>query len=145
MNTKSSYCAKRNVRIQNRFDELYKENEHSMFDIYFILSEEFDLSTSPDYPLVFTVDGVSYAVARPAGDEAFFPANQWVKLGISWDPSAKRLLVSRNGELYPVKKLSSAPETEAAASETVFDIFCDRLYPHSLDREQAARISKQGI
>lgn len=45
MNTKSSYCAKRNVRIQNRFDELYKVNEHSMFDIYFILSEEFDLST----------------------------------------------------------------------------------------------------
>jgi len=45
MNTKSSYCAKRNVRIQNRFDELIKNNELSMFDIYFILSQEFDLST----------------------------------------------------------------------------------------------------
>lgn len=45
MNTKSSYCAKRNVRIQNRFDELIKDNDLSMFDIYFILSEEFDLST----------------------------------------------------------------------------------------------------
>ena len=45
MNTKSSYCAKRNVRIQNRFDELYKTNTLSMFDIYFILSKEFDLST----------------------------------------------------------------------------------------------------
>lgn len=45
MNTKSSYCAKRNVRIQNRFDELLKNNTLSMFDIYFILSEEFDLST----------------------------------------------------------------------------------------------------
>ena len=45
MNTKSSYCAKRNVRIQNRFDELYKDNTRSMYDIYFILSEEFDLST----------------------------------------------------------------------------------------------------
>ena len=33
------------MRIQNRFDELYKENKLSMFDIYFILSEEFDLST----------------------------------------------------------------------------------------------------
>jgi len=105
--------------------------------------EEFDLSVSQGLP-VFTVDGVSYVVPL-APDETFFPANQWVKLGISWDPSAKRLLVSRNGELYPVKKLSSAPETEPAASETVFDIFCDRLYPHSLDREQAARISKQGL
>ena len=45
MNIKSSYCAKRNMLIQNRFDELYKENKLSMFDIYFILSEEFDLST----------------------------------------------------------------------------------------------------
>ena len=74
--------------------------------------EEFDLSTSPDYPVVFTVDGVTYAVSRPAGDEAF-------------------------------KKLESAPEN--AASETVFDIFCDRLYPHAVDSEQAARISKQGL
>ena len=45
MNTKSSYCAKRNVRIQNRFDELYKQNKLTIFDIYFILSQEFDLST----------------------------------------------------------------------------------------------------
>ena len=45
MNTKSSYCAKRNMRIQIRFDELIKDNELSMFDIYFKLSEEFDLST----------------------------------------------------------------------------------------------------
>ncbi len=45
MNTKSSYCAKRNVRIQNRFDQLVKDNSLSMFDIYFILSQEFDLST----------------------------------------------------------------------------------------------------
>lgn len=105
--------------------------------------EEFDLSTSPDYPVIFTVDGVSFAVSRPTGDEAFFPANQWVKLGISWDPAKKRLLVSRNGNLYSAKKLESAPE--AAASETAFDIFCDRLYPHSIDAEQTARISKQGL
>ena len=45
MNTKSSYCAKRNVRIQNRFDQLVKDNSVCMFDIYFILIQEFDLST----------------------------------------------------------------------------------------------------
>ncbi len=45
MNTKSTYCAKRNVRIQRRFDELIKNNSLSMLDIYFQLSEEFDLST----------------------------------------------------------------------------------------------------
>ncbi|MBR3505415.1 MAG: sodium-dependent transporter, partial [Lentisphaeria bacterium] len=105
--------------------------------------EEFDLTTSPDHPVVFTVDGVPYAVGRPAGDEAFFPANQWVKLGVSWDPAKKNLLVSRNGRLYEAKKLETAPE--AAANETVFDIFCDRLYPHAIDAEQAARISKQGL
>ena len=105
--------------------------------------DEFDLSSSPDYPVIFTVDGVTYAVSRPAGDEAFFPANRWVKLGVSWDPAKKRLLVSRNGKLYAAKKLESAPE--AAATETVFDIFCDRLYPHAIDAEQAARISKQGL
>ncbi len=105
--------------------------------------EEFDLSTSPDYPVIFTVDGTSYAVSRPAGDEVFFPANQWVKLGVSWEPSSKSLLISRNGKLYPAKKLESAPEN--AASDTVFDIFCDRLYPHAVDSEQAARISKQGL
>ena len=104
--------------------------------------EEFDLSVSQGLP-VFTVDGMSYVVSHPAGDEPFFPANQWVKLGISWDPAKKRLLVSRNGKLYPAKKLESAPEN--AASETVFDIFCDRLYPHAVDSEQAARISKQGL
>ncbi len=116
--------------------------------------DEFDLITTPEQPVVFTVDGVSYVVL-PALDETFFPVNQWVKLGISWDPAAKRLLVSRNGKLYPVNKLSSlrGPAAsrlrdngfKAEASETVFDIFCDRLYPHSLDREQAARISKQGL
>ncbi|MBR4716978.1 MAG: sodium-dependent transporter [Lentisphaeria bacterium] len=106
--------------------------------------DEFDLSSSPDYPVIFTADGATYAVSRPAGDdEAFFPANRWVKLGVSWDPAKKRLLVSRNGKLYAAKKLETAPE--AAASETVFDIFCDRLYPHAIDAEQAARISKQGL
>ncbi len=104
--------------------------------------DEFDLSASPDYPVIFTADGASYAV-QPSGDEAFFPANQWVKLGVSWDPAKKRLLVSRNGKLYAAKKLESAPES--AATETVFDIFCDRLYPHAIDAEQAARISKQGL
>ena len=105
--------------------------------------EEFDLSASPDYPVVFTVDGVPYAVSRPAGDEAFFPANRWVKLGVSWDPAKKRLLVSRNGKLYEAKKLETAPE--AAASETVFDIFCDRLYPHAVDAALASRSSNQGL
>ena len=105
--------------------------------------DEFDLAVSPDHPVVFTVDGVSYAVSRPAGDEAFFPANQWVKLGISWDPAEKRLLVSRNGKLYPVKKLESAPET--APTETIFDIFCDRLYPNALSADQAGRISSQRL
>jgi len=102
----------------------------------------FDLSVSPDDILVFTVDGVSYAVVREDG-EAFFPANRWVKLGVSWDPAKKRLLVSRNGSLLQVKKLEAAPVP--AASETVFDIFCDRLYPHALDAEQVARISAQGL
>ena len=113
--------------------------------------EEFDLSVSRGFP-VFTVDGVTYVVL-PALDETFFPANQWVKLGVSWDPAAKRLLVSRNGELYPVDKLSSLrgasyvmdTGSKAEADETVFDIFCDRLYPHALDREHAARISAQGL
>ena len=59
------------------------------------------------------------------------------------DTGVYDLLVSRNGKLYPAKKLESAPEN--AASETVFDIFCDRLYPHAVDAEQAARISKQGL
>ena len=62
---------------------------------------------------------------------------------ISWDPSAKRLLASRNGTLLPVKKLD-AP-VEPVATNAFFDIFCDRLYPHALDREQATRISKQGL
>ena len=105
--------------------------------------DEFELSSSPDYPVVFTVDGESYAVARPADDGEFFPANQWVKLGVSWDPARKRLLVSRNGRLYPAKKLESAPEN--AVSETVFDIFCDRLYAHALEAEQTGRISGQSL
>ena len=105
--------------------------------------EEFDLSASPDYPVIFTVDGVSYAVSRSVVDETFFPANQWVKIGVSWNPAMKDLRVSRNGKAYPVGILESAPES--AASETVFDIFCDRLYPHAVDAEQATRISKQGL
>ena len=105
--------------------------------------DEFDLSTSPDYPVIFTVDGVSYAVARSADNEAFFPANSWVKLGVSWDPVKKVLLVSRNGRMYPAKKLRSAPES--ASSETVFDVFCDRLFPHALEAEQTGRISAQGL
>ncbi len=106
--------------------------------------DEFDLSVTPDYPVVFTVDGVSYAVSRPADEGPFFPANQWVKLGISWEPAEKRLLVSRNGKLYPAKKLTSAPEG-SVLSETVFDIFCDRLFPNALKTEQTGRISSQGL
>lgn len=104
--------------------------------------DEFDLSVSPDHPVVFTVDGVPYGVDRPSDGE-FFPANQWVKLGVSWDPETKRPLVSRNGKLYPLKKLAKSPES--APSETVFDVFCDRLYPHALEREQTGRISAQGL
>ncbi len=107
--------------------------------------EEFDLSVSPDHPVVFTVDGVSYAVSRTEGDEAFFPANKWVKLGVSWDPAKKRLLVGRNGKLYPAKKLETAPEAAAPGTPAVFDVFCDRLYPHALELEQTGRISKQGL
>ena len=103
--------------------------------------DEFDLCVTPDYPVVFTVDGESYAVART--DDEFFPAGKWVKVGVSWDPETKRPLVSRNGKLYPVKKLAEAPEP--APSEIVFDVFCDRLYPHALEREQAGRISAQGL
>ena len=105
--------------------------------------DEFDLSVSPDYPVIFTVDGQSYAIDRPADGEAFFPANRWVKIGISWDPAENALLVSRNGKPYPAKKLQSAPES--AASEAVFDIFCDRLYPHALESDQTGRISAQGL
>ena len=103
--------------------------------------DEFDLSVSPEHPVVFTVDGVSYAVERADGE--FFPANRWVKLGVSWDPASKRLLVSRNGTLLPVKKLDA--QVEPVATNAFFDVFCDRLYPHSLDREQAGRISAQGL
>ena len=103
--------------------------------------DEFDLCVTPDYPVVFTVDGESYAVART--DDEFFPVNRWVKLGVSWDPETKRPLVSRNGKLYPVKKLTESPDP--APSEIVFDVFCDRLYPHALEREQAGRISAQGL
>ena len=103
--------------------------------------EEFDLSVSHGRPM-FTVDGVSYVVI-PDFDETFFPAGQWVKLGISWDPDKKRLLVSRDGEIHPVRKLSKTPET--ALTDTTFDIFCDRLYPHSLEREQVARVSSPGL
>ena len=105
--------------------------------------DEFDLSVSPEFPVIFMVDGVPYGVARPADGEEFFPANRWVKLGVSWDPESKRPLVSRNGRLYPLRKLETVPES--APSETVFDVFCDRLYPHALEREQAGRISAQGL
>ena len=104
--------------------------------------EEFDLSVSKGFPVI-TVDGVSYVVGQLAGGEAFFPAGQWVKLGVSWDPEKNRLLVGRDGKLHPVKKLAETPE--ASASEAVFDIFCDRLYPHSLEREQVVRISSPGL
>ena len=103
--------------------------------------DEFDFSVSPEHPVVFTVDGVSYAVERADGE--FFPANRWVKLGVSWDPASKRLLVSRNGTLLPVKQLDA--QVEPVATNAFFDVFCDRLYPHSLDREQVGRISAQGL
>ena len=103
--------------------------------------EEFDLSVSQRLP-VFTVDGVSYVVASVL-DEVFFPAGQWVKLGLSWDPEKKILLVSRDGKLHPVRKLADTPES--SASDVVFDIFCDRLYPHALEREQVVRISSPGL
>jgi len=103
--------------------------------------EEFDLSVTPDHPVVFTIEEQSYAVART--DEEFFPAGEWVKLGVSWNPEKKRLLVSRNGSLCPIKKLD-AP-VASAASETVFDVFCDRLYPHALESELTERISAQGL
>ncbi len=105
--------------------------------------EEFDLCVSPEKPVIFTVDEVTYAVGPLAGGEAFFPAEKWVKLGVSWDPDKKRLLVSRNGKLHPAKKLSDTPGP--ASSDAAFDIFCDRLYPHSLEREQLVRISSQGL
>ncbi len=105
--------------------------------------EEFDLSVSPERPLIFTVDDVTYAVDPLAGGEAFFPAGKWVKLGISWDPEKKRLLVSRDGKLYPAKKLADTPEP--APADAAFDIFCDRLYPHALEREQVVRISSPGL
>ncbi len=105
--------------------------------------EEFDLCVSPEKPVIFTVDDVSYAVDPLAGGEAFFPAGKWVKLGISWDPEKKRLLVSRDGKLYPAKKLADTPEP--APADAAFDIFCDRLYPHALEREQVVRISSPGL
>ena len=103
--------------------------------------DEFDLSVSPDHPVVFTVDGTSYAVDRTDG--AFFPAGKWVKLGVSWYPDKKQLLIGCNGKLLPVKKLD-AP-VEPVASEAVFDVFCDRLYPHALEAAQTERISAQGL
>ena len=45
MKTKSKYCAKRNVLIKQRFDELYKLQNKSMDAIYVIIGEEYDLST----------------------------------------------------------------------------------------------------
>ena len=103
--------------------------------------DEFDLSVSPDYPVVFNVEDGTYAVSRT--DEEFFPAGKWVKLGVSWDPEKKRLLVSRNGRTYPVKKLDVP--AMSVGTETVFDVFCDRLYPHALEQEQTEGISTQGL
>ena len=103
--------------------------------------EEFDLFVSREHPVIFTVDGVSYAIDRM--EEESFPAGKWEKMGVSWNPEKKRLLVSLNGKLYPVKKLD-AP-VKPAAEETVFDIFCDRLYPHALEPEQTERISTQSL
>ena len=45
MKGKSVYCARRNEQIKQRFDELNKEQELSMLDIYVIISEEYGLST----------------------------------------------------------------------------------------------------
>ena len=90
--------------------------------------------------MVFTVDGTAYAVEAPAGGEDFYPANQWVKLGISWDPAQERLLVSRNGRQLRVRKLDAPPA--AAESKTQFDVFCDRLYPYAVDADTVKRISE---
>ena len=45
MKTKSKYCAKRNILIQQRFDELYKEQKLSMIAIYVIIGDEYEIST----------------------------------------------------------------------------------------------------
>ena len=45
MKTKSKYCAKRNILIQQKFDELYKKQNMSMIEIYVIIGEEYELST----------------------------------------------------------------------------------------------------
>ena len=45
MKTKSKYCAKRNILIQQQFDELYKKQNLSMDAIYVIIGEEHGLST----------------------------------------------------------------------------------------------------
>ena len=45
MNIKSKYCIKRNIKIQQRFDELYKQQDLSMMDIYVIIGQEHELST----------------------------------------------------------------------------------------------------
>jgi len=101
--------------------------------------DEFELACTPGHPVVFTVDGVAYAVDSADG-AAFFPANTWVKLGVSWKPSEKRLLVSRGGELCRVVKLTVPPT--APAPETGFDVFCDRLYPLAVESDVVKRISE---
>ena len=45
MKTKSKYCAKRNVLIQQRFDELYKTQKMSLSKIYLTIGDEYDLSS----------------------------------------------------------------------------------------------------
>ena len=99
--------------------------------------EEFELARTASYPVVFTVDGTAYAVETSAD---FYPANQWVKLGISWDPAQERLLVSRNGRQLRVRKLDEVPA--ATDSKTQFDVFCDRLYPYAVDADTVKSISE---
>ena len=99
--------------------------------------EEFELARTASYPVVFTVEDTAYAVETSAD---FYPANQWVKLGISWDPAQERLLVSRNGRQLRVRKLDEVPA--AADSKTQFDVFCDRLYPYAVDADTVKSISE---
>lgn len=101
--------------------------------------EEFELARTASHPVVFTVDETAYAV-DPADIADFYPANQWVKLGVSWDPVQNRLLVSRNGQQLRVRKLDEVPA--AAESKTQFDVFCDRLYPYAVDAGTVKSISE---
>ena len=101
--------------------------------------DEFELARTASHPVVFTVDGTAYAVESADGGD-FYPANQWVKLGVSWDPEQERLLVSRNGRQLAVRKLDAPPAS--AESKTQFDVFCDRLYPYAVDAGTVKSISE---